>query len=505
MPQIPCCCDVCEYPVPTFCVDPLTNPDFDIRCSEESEDCCRCIVWSCVDTSDTGSGPCAASASCLSLPVLTAQVTGHTKYEFNVVKNYPWPRVYPPGTQCYPADYYCCPPPDCPEKVAEWEMNFVARMNIYPKITVKLWRLEVCVYRDMVDCGSGPQLKWIVKSKKTYRYATELLIVLEKSYNRSLTILNNCFKPHPAWTDCNIPLRTYRDDRLEGNCDTPYSYGLDNEYGEFCFERIKFYDNRPSGIISFGISDVPVNCTAETCPIEGSCYVDEVTIAFSTCTPCWCFTASASLVPDPIPIYSRCKDGGTFYTADCVNGVIDGCPIGVVRCPPQGNICCYLPRHRLPDPCEPFGGVCTCCAYFPGCCDTYQECIWDYFYPTMTSGSMGYIDENGNSVICSVFNTDLGAVFLCWDVFCIAGNGSSECVLMPAVIPIGGTCDANPQCCWPGSDCPSCPQFNAFDWGKYYAAGAVNRVEKTYTTSCTNQTVEFTIPFSGWVINLTWP
>jgi hypothetical protein len=188
---------------------------------------------------------------------------------------------------CPSLDEYCCF--GSPFAIANHEYSDTSRLTYKAVLRYAASMIQICFSRQEVTCsGSEPELKWVVLLKYTFSYDQKNSAGRFRSISHVHTnVGGDCFELLPEELDipcdsCEIdlsPVCTY--DEVEvgiPNC------GITG--GIVTFDRVKFFDDLPSGTEIFDNSDTPEDCTWEFCETEPN-YETQTCLEISSYPPCW--------------------------------------------------------------------------------------------------------------------------------------------------------------------------------------------------------------------------
>lgn len=467
------CCQGCS--VPTFCIDPSDPLWVGDECSYQDGQCCRCLVFGADPVYGfTGNW----TTICTEDPILDATLTEHCVREY-FVQGLPKRAYFTSTPSCPLPDEYCCPDP-CYKKVGETDILNVLNYKAYGMLSYRPYSLEVCVYQDNVTCGTGPtELKWIVRSKITYEYVTDSYNDTVETYTRTTSVTDACYK------------KKTNADFTETQTDNGVCSQLNfTTQGYFCFERIKFYDERPEGLITFTATDLLNDCVLDLCEV-GDCYDLEVCITLSTCSPCWCNLTPGTLTNHPRDVISACSERMDYR-------VVQGCDVGdcVIAfgfCYPFGDpnvyeVCCTIPIQ---------------CVEFAKCGDVPPTDAGETNAPwcdCFLDGVDGGTPEGAEVIACV-------RAYPPFYMHCFCANGGIDTVWIESnwtCIDGFGMADCSSACCGDKFTCAECPGLE-FCNPPYSPNPESSTKTHDFTATCLNTPVSICIPAPEWSIELTWP
>ena len=244
-----------------------------------------------------------------------------------------------------------CPPDPGKEKIATTTTDWTWTDNAF----MALWRrpkeIIVQISREDVNCdgveGQTGGCKIVIRSRYVYEYATKIYGNANDTLDQTVTMHSGtCFEANP---DAIVTSTTPTAFTCSDVPSTPPTSGDCRTFGEFYFDRVKYFDDMPTGSYQFTNSDVP-GCTASTCNYDPYNYTGQVCIYSPSgdylqqfCTyrePCYCLApinqVSATINQDAIsrtdevPVISGCTGCGGpgiwICTTDLCDEVASVCP-----------------------------------------------------------------------------------------------------------------------------------------------------------------------------------
>lgn len=238
--------------------------------------------------------------------------------------------VEPDTCEDMPQDY-CCPDV-YKEKVATSTTNWTWTDNAFMAVWRRPAQIIVRISREEVNCdgveGQTGGCKVVIRSRYVYDWESKIYANSLPNGSQSIEMHNTtCFEVNPdavygegstSPTTCsNVPTSP----PTEGGQKCKFG-------GAFYFDRVRYYDEMPTGSITFANTDVP-GCTSSACDYTPLNYVSSVciyspasSIRDASCTfdtPCYCRgyidQINATITQDPI----RCDLESWLLLGGCDN------------------------------------------------------------------------------------------------------------------------------------------------------------------------------------------
>lgn len=311
----PCpeCCDPEEI-IPSSLNPSPGDPDLWTRIGREYDDSCCCLreIWVHNDPDPV--------YSCCQLIKYDKWTTNDHRIDHNLIL----PPVF------FKRMFGQCRPGLCPEdetdccvqgdyKLGEWNHEVTAIMTHYFAVDFYLDSMAISWAREEIRCPDPnpnddilePKCRYVMKIAVRGHYEarinTNLKItsVAENIYHDVCNnVSENCTPGIPNCTieaeSCDHPeftCVTTRDNENCSNTDSNCAY----EFGEFCWERIKYFDAAPENLITFGSTDVieedpfdpNTDCDEPICRVDCPSFGGYFTSILvespaSFAPPCWC-------------------------------------------------------------------------------------------------------------------------------------------------------------------------------------------------------------------------
>jgi len=154
--------------------------------------------------------------------------------------------------------------------------------------------IRVWLMRRYVECSSQQVCKWMLILEYNYSYGGKWLLETSISIAQSTSPGDCMVKPTPPRFDggCTV------DKLIDCSYDPPYAPGgtLCSISGEICLTRVKFFDDKPSGAITFTSADIPGACSLPSDWPNASCPTCNDDIDHPSGSPNW--ASSVSLETD---------------------------------------------------------------------------------------------------------------------------------------------------------------------------------------------------------------
>jgi hypothetical protein len=303
------------------------------------------------------------SKSCSSLlyegSVLQECTTLHTRQGRGSYRGFEYG---PLGGDCseVPEDY-CCGGSWAP--IAETQSTVAYTDNAFMAVWRRPKNIIVRISQEEVDCegveGQTGGCKIVIRSRFNYEYETAIYQNGLTSGSQTVTMLStDCFEVNPDYeitigagspiTCSDVPANP-----------PPFSgSNLCRNSGVFGFDRVRYYDEMPTGAIQFTNAEVP-GCDASSCNYEPYNYASSVCInspsspsALTGCffnEPCYCTDEVTSGGPIIESEAENCFNDGLGQSPNVTD--IDGCfadpCIPAVSCTTNLTICA-TPEYECP-------------------------------------------------------------------------------------------------------------------------------------------------------------
>jgi hypothetical protein len=318
------------------------EPEFDECCAEEDAAVPSVSVGNYTANGVSGSGCChtfdfspnsldSDLHCCETLSVNSIEyLCTHEDYLLSYTPTYP-------GDGCTPPQDKCCA---TSLKVAEFQQQ--AKLTQTNKFAVDFYpvSLSVIVGKEYTVCSEPeietPVCRWFVRALMRYRYAASVNTQKFGEQSFANTYIHPCFQVAPGYPDdssssllCDNDEVCLSDPELESPC-TDRDIACFSAEGEFCVQRIKFFTDRPEGIIELTSLDVLDPCEETTCGAKCVDWEQETCVASPAFInpPHWC--------NDP-PTVSRVSTTYTPSVSTCAapyNVDTFTCTIGLQFCNP---------------------------------------------------------------------------------------------------------------------------------------------------------------------------
>lgn len=256
MGKIANCCCTCYIP-DNYELPIITKTGW--TASSWSGTCCKCMTLSPIELYSW--------QNCCTAPFLTQTRTIDEIRRF--IKR---PKVKPKvglPTELLPCSFtveevHCCPDPET--TLFDLNSSLVQQNKFRLLSGIKLAYIEICISKQQVTCGSNPpSTKWVVSSKYFFNYEARIVRDRTASLTRTITGLTDpC-----VYINDDPPPTLSCEEEENGTCDLNDLTGP----GILCvlssgiasFNRVKFYDELPTGTVTFSNSDLGTDCTWESC------------------------------------------------------------------------------------------------------------------------------------------------------------------------------------------------------------------------------------------------
>lgn len=192
-------------------------------------------------------------------------------------------------TTCPLPTSMCCGDTD-KQLLAEIILEAQKFVGHYPIFFYTPFSLCVQYSHETVDCGLGPELKWVLKSSLSYQYVGYVMMHSIAQAIQTATFYNSCFtetKDH-TFDITDGTAFTCPATQVDADAIRTAALGATVGGGLKCagissgtctFDRIKFYDAEPTGTVTFTNSDLLGSCTLTQCQ-EGSNYTTSCCATF---------------------------------------------------------------------------------------------------------------------------------------------------------------------------------------------------------------------------------
>lgn len=522
MSYFPCCCGGCPENEP-WCVE-YSSPCQPPRTVYHQPDnqCCPCVE---IDLSTNTANDC-YTLVCGS-PIAVFSYQGDAILEYST-----GPDV--PGVLPFPEPAPCPAPECCPEDpvsiIGAVTFHFDKTLSVTPVVLHRKKRIEFCVYYTDVLCPDAeePVKKWVVFSRLWLEVSIAWSGEGQANYYRELNGETGVCFDRPGLDTCVFSCTFNSHPCNSGNPDDVQFWRTHvYEQKEYYFERIRFFDEKPSGSIDFSIEDKKNGCEVLDCHVGTEEFWDIAAVdLILPCTPCQCNLSLIVEEPETesIVVNSSC---GSIEIPNC--GEPDFSPNPDCFGGYDANICfgfpkeCYsLPRTKFID----FEYMDT--IFAPGLCnakcgpklpyDTTNYCNdygWITFDDDICVNPNPFVPSMGT---CDISFGGLNCVerYHCWASPLLLGCAGNQ------VVPfIMGIADCSPQagresCCNYYCETNGCPvlipETNIYvcEWAnndcpyyKYWALGTEYK-QLEYQADCSISVGQVIIPFQGWSVELTW-
>jgi len=279
-----CCCDVDCIPLdkellPTPTISGWTGGNW------EGPACCPCMTFT--PDSPTWSSQCSGLIGKI-------ERTWEATWE-HYHRELPLPKIIcGDGTPSYSEDL-CCPNPRFVTE--EGASTFTQGIDYKTALFYKPSLIRVCLSQQPVDCGTGPELKWVLKSTYVFDYRYFLVEgVRVDGVRTSTNVGGDCFvlRDDPCTDEVSEGFAPDCDAIDPADSET-WDDACLVSIGTSSFDRVKFLDDEPDGSYTFTNTDLQGSCTWETCDNDLN---DATSHCFSLtswpeeceCLDCWCQT-----------------------------------------------------------------------------------------------------------------------------------------------------------------------------------------------------------------------
>jgi hypothetical protein len=327
-----CCCDGED---PGECCDPDTEvaPEISIAGYTESghfgNNCCRTYDFVPISTEP-------AYSCCETLVIHSARVD--CKHEDFIITKKP-PIVLGAPPDCPFPQEFCCYES---LKVAEFQQY--TDLEYITKIAADFYitSLRVVYGRELIQCDpeTEPVCRYFIRTILRGYFTASINTQRNGVTSFSNTYIHPCFVVSPGYEDdynegtsCNDEEICVSNPPIDSPCvenrGSKLCFTINDE---FCIQRIKFFDTKPTGAIILADTDVIGDCTEPECGDRCGDYDQQVCVSspVAILPPHWC---------DEPPTVAR---ESTTYTlddsaCDSISGVIDteSCIVTVKTCDPQ--------------------------------------------------------------------------------------------------------------------------------------------------------------------------
>jgi len=202
-------------------------------------------------------------------------VTHHWKQYTPDYRGYEY---FPNGCDNIPEDY-CCPGNG--EHIATTTTDWTFTNNAFLAVWARPKEIYVRISQEDVDCegveGESGGCKIVIRSRYVYEYKSKIYKNDLSSVEQEVSIVNtDCFEANPAYT-FNVPASSAITCSDVPSSPPSVSIGACVYEGLFQFDRVKYYDDMPSGEVQFQNDDVP-GCDSSACDYSPYSYVNQVCI-----------------------------------------------------------------------------------------------------------------------------------------------------------------------------------------------------------------------------------
>lgn len=379
------------------------------------------------------------------------------------------------GCEDLPEDY-CCPQGF--EKIATSTTDWTFTDNAFMAVWRKIKHIIVRISQEDVDCsgveGQTGGCKIVIRSRFVYDYAATYYRNALNTYAQSVVMHNTtCFAVNPDFQiTANTPTAITCSD-VPANPPTG-----DNclASGTFYFDRVRYYDEMPTGSITFNNTHVP-GCTSTACDYSPLNYTSSVCI-YSPATPivsafgCYlnepCYCTDEVFATNNTPQYGPIICGGDNIFIQAVTGCFDE-PCEV--CATLITECDGVTEYQCPD-----SSFSTSCLYYDIDPENPATCFRDGIGSGVNNACACYATLTGNFIPTAPYTQT---------VFC---NDPTNC---------------NSQCCQSLNDYCTCCYPDGVCYPKYGLIYFGTIASHTRTQTCSgfqSKSVCTTAP--SWTITL---
>ena len=186
--------------------------------------------------------------------------------------------IFPSGCDEIPEDYCCY---DDSEHIATTTTEQTSSENAFLAVWRRVKYIKVRISQEEVDCsgveGETGGCKIVIRSRFVYEWVSKVYTDERDIIEQSVTMVNTtCFEANPLYTyeDAEPALMTCSDVPSDPPIDEIYACIYN---GEFYFDRVKYFDEMPTGDLTFENGDIP-GCDSSSCDYEPYSYVSSVCI-----------------------------------------------------------------------------------------------------------------------------------------------------------------------------------------------------------------------------------
>jgi hypothetical protein len=257
-------------------------------------------------------------------------------------------------------DDYCCPPGR--EKIATTTTNWTWEDNAFLAVWRRPYQIIVRVSQEEVDCegveGQTGGCKIVIRSRYVYEWASKIYKNSNSTIDQTVTMHNTtCFEVNDDYVITSTPPTETTCDDVPSDPANGGFGSLNNTcafFGNFYFDRVKYYDDMPTGSVEFTNSDVP-GCDSSLCDYSPYAYVNQACVYGPTepvqtanCAfqePCYCTGTISEVSATITQGVAICQDDSPYALSGCntcnppapSNCTTDFCaPIGPYTCPDSG-------------------------------------------------------------------------------------------------------------------------------------------------------------------------
>ena len=400
-----------------------------------------------------------------------------------------------PGDPCETRpDGYCCPAGS--EHVATTNTNWEFIDNEFMAAWIRHTSITVRISQEQVDCegveGETGGCKIVVRSRYAYESVSSLFANRTEQADQSVTLESaDCFEVNPKFI---VDLNPSPEVTCETIPSDPNEVAFENCRAEadFGFDRVKYYDEMPSGPVEFTNEDVP-GCDSTSCDYEPYAYVNQICIYGPT-------EEINALDPDPpfpclFILPCECFNG--VYRNDFVSSFPDlSCDLSVVN----SIAGCFS------DPCV----IPNCANEIVTFCGNPGDPVETYDCPeVLAPTAFSYGCNSPDALQRRIFAPESGCLPFLGDestAITYSGCGCNNAASggLPDEFPYLDTSDCfegncNPNCCREFDDCPCCGPVC-----KPLYIGNIGMIQShSLTQTCTGlQSASVCINAPSWTINL---
>jgi len=416
-----CCCGECEclpfVDLPDVSISGWTGDGWSgVCCYEQTFTPNAAQSWSKTCTSDVFSSTVSESCETEHYHILTPDYRGY--------------ELFPDGCETIPDDF-CCPEGD--ELIATTNSEWTFENKGFFAFWRRIKEIIVRISREDVNCegveGQTGGCKIVIRSRYVYEVRSRFYKNDRTSSSQTVTMNNStCFEKDDnyefdnalssAFTCDDVP-STPPDSIIQENC---------LEFVDVYFDRVKYYDDMPTGSISFGNTDVP-GCTSSSCNYDPYNYTNQVCIYTPSeeVTQTYClFSEPCYCTDDVFPV-----SNSITQTFSCTKGLIT--EIGGCNANPCIPMLCNVIITDCSNDDPPF------------------DCGYQF-----TRNQLQYDIDPENPATCFVEGIGGGIYNACGASYGIEGVGGSDSRPYTRLITCDDPTDCNSSCCRYYDDCPCC-------------------------------------------------